>query len=112
MYQQMDIFDFIEKSPESKQEQFQTQFEQLFNKVRDPVLSCTNCLCKYCGNNVEELWRTVKAGEMRKPCFNCDECRIYSGDYKDSLKIRENCANFILSDYGAKRNRRKIHVIK
>lgn len=43
MYQQMDIFDFIEKPPgcvppERDPPPYRTQFEQLFEKVRDPVL--------------------------------------------------------------------------
>ena len=55
MYRQMDIFDFIEnieKPPESEQKPPQSQFDQLFEKVRDPVCKCTNCLCEYCVNNV------------------------------------------------------------
>ncbi len=43
---QMDIFDFIEKP--------RTQFEQLFEKIKDPVMLCVNCLCQYCANNVEK----------------------------------------------------------
>ena len=80
MFWQMNIFEFIEKPPESKQKSLRTQFEQLFEKVNCPVILCANCLCKYCTNNVEEVWSKVKPEEMQEPCFNCDECRIYSGD--------------------------------
>lgn len=43
MDRQMDIFDFIEKPPESEQRPPRTQFEQLFERVRDPVCLCANC---------------------------------------------------------------------
>ncbi len=42
MYRQMNIFEFIEKPPESKQKSPRTQFEQLFEKVNCPVILCAN----------------------------------------------------------------------
>lgn len=112
MDQQMDIFDFIEKPPESEQRPHQTQFEQLFEKVRDSVCPCTNCLCEFCVNNAEQSRDKVKLGEMREPCFNCDECRVYDGDYRKQNQHKEECTEFVMSDYGARRNRKRIKLIK
>lgn len=112
MNRQMDIFDFIEKAQESEQEPPRSQFEQLFEKIKDPVMRCANCLCQYCVNNVEEIWNKVKPEEMQEPCFNCDECRVYDGDCQKQNQQKEECVKFFMSDYGAKRNRKRIKVIK
>ncbi len=103
MHGQMDIFDFIEKP--------RTQFEQLFEKVEDPVMLCVNCLCQYCANNVEEIWDKVKPEEIQESCFNCDECRIFTGTVEHREDACENCHKFILSEYGADRNRKKFKII-
>lgn len=112
MHRQMDIFDFIEKPPESEQRPTQTQFEQLFEKVRDPVCLCANCLCEFCVNNAEQSLDRVKPGEMQEPCFNCDDCRAYDGDRRKQNQRKEDCAEFVMSDYGARRNRKRIKLIK
>ena len=112
MYRQVNIFEFIEKPTESKQKSPLTQFEQLFEKVNRPVILCANCLCQYCTNNVEEVWGKVKPEEMQEPCFNCDECRIFSGDCQFRNQQQEECGNFVMSDHGASRNRKKIKLIK
>ena len=101
---QMDIFDFIEKP--------RTQFEQLFEKIKDPVMRCVNCLCQYCANNVEEIWGKVKPEEIRESCFNCDECRTFTGQAGHREHLLEGCNKFVLSEYGAERNRKKFKVIK
>ena len=98
MDRQLDIFDFIEKPT-------QTQFEQLFEKVRDPVIKCANCLCQYCANNAEGV---IKPGEMPEPCFNCDECSAYDGNRRKQNQRKEECVEFVISDYGAKHNRKRI----
>ena len=112
MYRQMDIFDFIEGYPESEPKPPRIQFEQLFEKVRDPMCLCTNCLCEYCVNNVEQSRDKVKPGEMQEPCFNCDECRVYDGDCRRQNQRKEECVKFVMSDYGARRNRKRIKLIK
>lgn len=109
MYHQMDIFDFIEKPPRGKQEPHRTQFEQLFEKVKDPVLLCANCLCEYCVNNTEQSLGKAKP-EMQEPCFNCDDCRVYNGDSQGRNQRKEECSKFVMSDYGAARNRRRIKI--
>ena len=112
MYRQMDIFDFIEKPSEGRQKPRRTLFDQLFEKVRDPVCCCVNCLCGYCVNNVEQPPGRVKTGEMQEPCINCDGCKIYNGDFWLQNQKREECGNFVISDYGARRNRTRIKLIK
>ncbi len=112
MYRQMDIFGFIEKLPESEQKPSQIQFEQLFEKLRDPIFPCVNCLCEYCVNNVEQSPDKVKTREMQEPCFNCDECRAYDGDYQKQNQHKDEYENFVMSDYGARRNRKRIKLIK
>ena len=108
----MEIFDFIEKPQESGQEPSKPQFEQLFEKVRDPVWLCTNCLCEFCANNAEQSRDKVKPGEMQEPCFNCDECKVYDGDCWKQDQQKETCVQFVMSDYGARKNRKRIRLIK
>jgi len=116
MYRQMEISDFLDGLPEcGKQQEYphhpQTQFEQLFEKIKDPVLECANCLCQYCVNNVEGLDK-INPGEMQEPCFACDECRIFSGDHSLRNQRKEECMNFVMSGYGAQRNRKRFKIIK
>lgn len=111
MNRQMDIFDFIEKPLESKQRPFRPQFEQLFEKVRDLACLCANCLCEFCVNNAEQSLDRVKPGEMQEPCFNCDEYRVYDRDYRKQNQLKEECTKFVMSDYGAKSNRKRIKLV-
>ena len=112
MNRQMDIFDFIKKPPGCEQRPPRTQFEQLFEKVRDPVSLCANCLCEFCVNKVERSLDRVKLEEMQEPCFNCDECRVYDGDNRKLNQRKEECVEFVMSDYGARRNRKRIRLVK
>lgn len=112
MYKQMDIFDFIERPQEPERREDKTLFERLFVKVHDPVIQCTNCLCERCVNNVEELWSKVKPEEQKEPCFNCDECRHYTGSLRHSSRRREDCEEFGISEYSAEATRKKIRIIK
>lgn len=113
MYKQMNIFDFIDNpEPNNSCPEQRTMFEQLFEKIDNPVMRCANCLCQYCGNNVEELYRTVKPEEQLKPCFNCDECREYMGEARHKNLDKKHCSEFALSDYGANRNRKKFKIVK
>lgn len=112
MYRQMDIFDYIDKAPEEPPQR--TLFERLFYKIKDPVLLCANCLCNYCTCNIEAPRDRVKPEESRvaEPCFNCDECRQYTGTQSYEFCCREDCDNFIMSDYGAKQNRKRFTIVK
>ncbi len=97
---QIDIFNFIEIP--------KTLFEQIFEKVNDPVLLCANCLCQYCANNTDELWKKVMPEEIQTPCYNCEECYTWSGECRHRQQVKEDCNDFILSNYGVERNRKKI----
>ena len=112
MYRQMEIFDLIEKPQKIEQKPPQSQFDQLFEKVQDPVCLCANCLCEYCVNNAEQSLDRVKPGEMQEPCFNCDDCRVYDGDRRKLNQRKEECVEFVMSDYGARRNRKRIRLVK
>lgn len=95
-----------------KSDQQETLFERIFTKLAEPTVKCVNCLCRYCTHNAEELYRTVKLEEAAaSPCFNCDECREYTGDRVHAEQAREECGSFVMSDYGANRNRKKFKVI-
>lgn len=107
MYEQLSLFDGTETIVQKK-----SLFEQVFPVIDDPVSPCVNCLCQYCTRNAEELYHTVKLEESaEEPCFICDECLEYTGDVQHKICQKTDCEDFILSDYGAERNRRKLNVI-
>lgn len=108
---QMDIFDFIEKTEVQPVEQSSIIPRQLLYKVDNPVVLCVNCVCQYCVNNQEEVWDKVRPDEVNEPCFNCDECYEFTGDCRHRRMLKEYCDKFILSDYGAVRNRKHIKLI-
>ena len=60
---------------------------------------------------MEEIWDKVKPEEIRESCFNCDECRTFTGQPEHREHLLEYCNKFVLSEYGAGRNRKKFKVI-
>lgn len=112
MYDQMSIFDFIEKPQEPERSEFITLLERLFGKIDDPVMQCGNCLCSRCVNNVEELWRRFRPEEVRESCFNCDECRYYTGNSSHRTQRKEDCSKFVISEYEAAKRRKKIKILE
>lgn len=90
-----------------------TLFDKLFKRVENPVDWCTNCLCRYCTKNVEQPCSRVTPEEVRKvePCFNCDDCFEFDGKPRKTVRLKENCNDFVLSNYGAKRNRKHLKLI-
>ena len=109
---QIDLFNFIEKLEEQQTETIQKTPNQLLYIIDNPITRCANCVCNYCVNNVEEMWRTVRPEELREVCFNCDECHEYSGNRKDTLRRLRHCERFVISDYGAERNRKKLKIMQ
>ena len=109
MYEQLSLFDLDKKINPQKE----TLFEQLLPVVKNPIMLCVNCLCQYCTHNVEELYNTVKLEEVAdEPCFICDECRVYSGGTTHKVCQKMDCENFVMSNYGAKRNRKRFKLVK
>lgn len=108
--EQMNIFDFIEKPQEPKKPECKNMFEMLFENISPPASQCVNCLCERCANNVEEVWHKVKPEEQKEPCFNCDECSLYTGEYKHGVQRKEGCNGFVMSDYAAELKRKKFKV--
>lgn len=112
---QMSIFDFVEKPKEQKTEKLQNILhvpKQLLYEIDNPVLRCANCVCQYCVNNQEQVWDKVRSDEVIEPCFNCDECNEFTGDCRDRRLLKEHCNKFVISDYGAARNRKYIKLIR
>lgn len=56
---------------------------------------CYGCLCDTCANSVELLSWYFTPGEATEPCFSCDECRHYDGDYKKRDCWHETCPSHI-----------------
>lgn len=107
MYEQLELFGLEQTDKKAK-----TMFERILPVIDNPIIQCANCLCRYCTHNAEELGNTISAEEAADtPCFICDECRIYSGDLNQEILRKEDCDNFIMSDHGAKRNRKRFKVI-
>ncbi len=114
--EQMEIFDFMEKSPgqracESGQAS-KTLLQGLFGRLKNPAVRCRNCLCNFCANNAEELYHKVKPEEMRECCLDCDGCREYTGDCAHRSRAKEDCEKFVVSDYGAGMVRGKFRIVE
>lgn len=97
----LSLFDLIEE-PKSMLEQFSL-------KINNPVCVCANCLCNYCTNNVEGL--NIKQGEQKTSCFSCDYCVHYSGEIKMRSMVKENCCDFIISEYTAQKIRKRLRAV-
>ncbi len=55
-------------------------------------MNCYKCVCNQCANSVELSLVLFTPGESQNPCFACDECHRYDGDFlhKPDQK-RESC---------------------
>ena len=101
---QMHLYDFMEQE--------KSMFDRLFEKISDPCFVCINCLCNHCANNAENLHINVIPAEVQEPCFNCDECIEFTDNHKHRICSKESCDRFVISDYGAKRKRKGIKVVR
>lgn len=89
-----------EKPPEHKQERV---------PMVDP---CYYCLCRSCINNAESL--TVNPEEVPynwHPCFFCDICRNFDGESPENME-REECVEYVIDDYHARKNREKLKIVR
>lgn len=70
---------------------------------------CGGCICNKCANNVDGCY---KPGEMKEPCFNCDDCMNYSGDRNLKDNWKSECKAFIITNYHAEKNRERIKLLR
>ena len=86
-------------------------------------MRCYDCKCNFCANSVELGPPYMTPGEADFPCFTCDECRHYDGDWKKSIQWRPDCERYkkpakktemerLASDQEAERRRRQLRVMK
>lgn len=90
----------MEKPPEHKQERV---------PMVDP---CYYCLCRSCINNAESL--TVNPEEVPydwRPCFFCDICNNFDGESPENME-REECEEYVIDDYHARKNREKLRIVR
>ncbi len=44
-------------------------------------MSCQQCVCNLCAKSVELSPGLFTPGEATEPCFTCDECHRYDGEW-------------------------------
>ncbi len=54
-------------------------------------MSCQQCACNLCAKSVELPLALFTPGEVTEPCFACDDCRRYGGDYSKPTQERRIC---------------------
>jgi hypothetical protein len=77
--------------------------------MEDP---CYYCLCNSCINNAES--KTITKNELPvnwNPCFFCDECKCFVRESTTKLE-RTECPKYTIDNYHAKKNRKKLRVVK
>lgn len=83
------------------------------NQERVPMVDpCYYCLCRSCINNAESL--TVNPEEVPynwHPCFFCDICRNFDGESPENME-REECVEYVIDDYHARKNREKLKIVR
>ena len=86
------------------------QFNHFFKSIECPIDKCVNCFCNYCINNVEGKVNQKEYQNLTEEnlCFNCDECKQYTGNSNHRMKDKILCMNFKISDYGIQTNRRRL----
>lgn len=57
-------------------------------------MSCQQCICNLCAKSVELMPTLFTPGEAAEPCFTCDECRRYGGDYSKPTQERRSCGMY------------------
>lgn len=54
-------------------------------------MSYQQCICNLCAKSVELPITLFTPGEATEPCFTCDKCRRYDGDYSKPTQERRSC---------------------
>lgn len=83
-------------------------------------MSCPDCKCNICANSVEIGPTYFTPGDGDFPCFTCDECRHYDGDYNKKSMWRPDCAKYkepekrrnAKAKEAAAKTRKQIYLIK
>lgn len=86
-------------------------------------MSCGDCKCNFCANSVELGLPYFTPGEGDFPCFTCDECKHYDGDWKKKSQWRPDCEHYKTpakkieahrraTEWEAEKRRRQLRVIK
>lgn len=73
---------------------------------------CYYCLCNSCINNAESM--TITSDELPydwKPCFFCDICRNFDGESPENME-REECSEYVVDNYHAVQNRKKLRIVR
>ena len=71
-----------------------------------------SCLCRSCINNAESP--TVNPEEVPydwHPCFFCDMCNNFDGESPGNME-REECHEYVIDDYHARQNRKKLRIVR
>jgi hypothetical protein len=94
-------------------EEEQTNKEVETRPTRVPMVDpCYYCLCNSCVNNVENI--RVKPNDTYcdwKPCFQCDNCRIYDGDSSKKNMEVASCDRYVIDNYHAVQNRKQFRLL-
>jgi hypothetical protein len=81
---------------------------------RAPMIDpCYYCQCNSCVNNAESI--TVKADEVPddyKPCFLCDECQVFDGNFKNRRIEVTQCERYEIDNYHAEKARKKFKIVR
>ena len=81
---------------------------------RTPMVDpCYYCLCNSCINNAESI--TVNHDEVPydwKPCFFCDDCKMFDGDSTKRNMERNQCIRYEINNHHAEQNRKKFRVVR
>jgi hypothetical protein len=102
-------FDEFLNISEDKQTNQEVEIRPLRTPMVDP---CYYCKCNSCINNVENI-RTTPEDTSRNwnPCFICDDCRIFDGDSLKRCMEVDYCNKYVIDNYHAKQNRKKLKVL-
>lgn len=102
MYEQLTFLEKIGYINESRIETYEN--------YNDYACICFGCKCNTCANNVD-CEHSIPSEEMKKPCFNCDECYYFSGDAYDRRNKQNACDGYRITEYAARRNREKLRIV-
>lgn len=68
---------------------------------------CGGCICGHCSNNVDCMDKCI--GESDFGCFNCDDCRCYSGN--GTYNWKSECDKYKITESYAQWKRKKFKII-